>query len=62
MVGESWTKIKLNLLNKQNSVHMERISPPLAELAKVLYTNPGAHYCQGCVYKKNICAMWGEGL
>ena len=39
VVEESWMKIRLWPQKKQGLIRMERISSPLAEFVKVLYTN-----------------------
>lgn len=39
VVEGSWTKTKLWLRRKQGLIHMEKISSPLAEFVKVLYTS-----------------------
>ncbi|XP_046550989.1 cysteine-rich PDZ-binding protein-like isoform X2 [Haliotis rubra] len=31
-------------------------------ICKSIVHQPGSHYCQGCAYKKGICAMCGKKI
>jgi len=50
--------------NKFLTAKKNRFNPTQAEfkkcrICKQKVHQPGSHYCQGCAYKKGICAMCG---
>ncbi|CAH1793097.1 unnamed protein product [Owenia fusiformis] len=53
--------------NKALTSKKNRFSPYQSEfkkcrICKTSVHQPGSHYCQGCAYKKGICAMCGKKI
>lgn len=48
------------LTAKKNRFNPYSKSFEKCRICKTVVHQPGSHYCQGCAYKKGICAMCGK--
>lgn len=50
------------LTSKKNRYNPYTASFSKCKICKSSVHQPGSHYCQGCAYKKGICAMCGKKI